>query len=458
MRKFHLLATIIIIGTICLAQDKPPDKPTTEKITVITGGTVFTVTKGIIKEGVIFIKGGKIIKVDSQLFNNIEIPADAKVINAFGKYIMPGIVDAHSHMGVYSWPAGDDGNEATSPITAQVRAEDSIDLADPAFKYALAGGVTTVLIIPGSANLIGGEGVVLKLRVGKLLDEMKFKDAPRQLKMAQGENPKRVYGSRGQMPSTRMGNFAVLRETFIKTKEYIRKWETYEKKIADYKGELEKWEKSGGKDEKGEEKKKPEEPTPPDKNLQLETLADVLRGKLRVQWHCYRADEIVNMIKLADEFGFKIAALHHALDAYKVADEIARQNIGVATFVDWWGFKVEAFDAIPQAPAILTNHGVRVVLKSDSADMGQRLYTEAAKTIRYGMAENDAMKTITINAAWVLGIDDKVGSIEVGKDADIAIFSKHPFDVYTLCEMTIINGEVVFDRKINRDYFGAVKQ
>lgn len=417
-----------IVPLLCILNAK------TDDITVLNGGTIITVTKETIDDGMIVIKQGKISFVGNK--GGTEVPQGAKVIDTSGKYIMPGIIDAHSHMGVYPWPdfkAHADGNEMTDPVTPHVRAEDAFYTQDPAIKRAVAGGTTTILVIPGSGNMIGGQGIVLKLKVGKHLDEMKFTGAPAHMKMASGENPKRVYGSKGQYPSTRMGNFSILREYLTKTREYMDKWATYTDKIA-----------------------RGESADPPDTDMKLESLAKVLKGETRVQIHCYRADEILTLIAISKEFGFKISGLHHALDAYKVAEQVAKEGIGVATFTDWWGYKVEAWDGNVYAPAILNKHGVRVAIKSDSPDHVQRLYHEAAKLVKYDYPPDEAIRTITINPAVILGIEKFVGSIETGKDADIAVFSRHPFDMYTLCEMTIIDGEVVFDRSVHGDYWGKV--
>lgn len=389
----------------------------------LKGGTVLTVSNGTIEGGTVLVRDGKIAAVGKE----IPIPDDAEIVDVTGKFVMPGIVDTHSHMGVYSWPgvrANSDGNEATDPITPHVRAEDSINIADPAFERALAGGVTTIQVIPGSANLIGGEGVVLKLRLGETLDGMRFQGAPRQIKMAFGENPKRVYGGRGKTPSTRMGNAYMMRKAFTEAQEYARKREDYEKR------------KEEDEDDVG---------SPPGTDLKMEVLGDVLDGKVRVHIHCYRQDGILKLIEIADEFGFKIASFQHCLEGYKVASAIAEKDIGVATFADWWGYKMEAWDAVPQNAAILARKGVKVSVHSDSANLIQRLYHEAAKAVKYGLPEDEGLRAITINPAWMLGVDDRIGSIEVGKDADLAVFSGHPYDIYSRVERTYIDGRLVYE-------------
>ena len=388
---------------------------------VIYGGKLLTVTHGEIARGSILIVDGKIREIGEK----VDAPPGAEVILAEGMVVMPGIVDTHSHIGVYSWPgveANSDGNEMTDPVQAGVRAMDAVNLEDPAIQRALAGGVTTIQILPGSGNVIGGESVTVKLRPGATMDEMIFAGAPRGLKMALGENPKRVYGGRNKLPSTRMGNIYVMRSAYQQAKDYRAKWDAWEKKPAADRG------------------------APPERDLKLDTLSDVLAGKVRVHVHCYRKDEMEALFRLADEFGFKIASLQHGLEAYKIADEVARRNIGVATFSHWWGYKWEAWDGIPHNAGILADHGVKVSIHSDSADLIQRLYTEAAVTMRYGLNREDALKAITLNPAWILGVDDRVGSLDVGKDADIAIFSKDPFDIYTRVEKTLVDGKVVYDR------------
>ncbi|MCZ6688044.1 MAG: amidohydrolase [Planctomycetota bacterium] len=388
----------------------------------LRGGTVLTVSNGTIEGGTVVMSGGKITAVGK----DVAIPEGATVVDVSGKFVMPGIVDTHSHMGVYSWPGGRanaDGNEATDPITPHVRAEDSVNVEDPAFERALAGGVTTIQIIPGSANLIGGQGVVVKLRLGETLDGMKFEGAPRGIKMAFGENPKRVYGGRSKMPSTRMGNAYTMRKAFVEAQDYGRKWKDYEERKAE-----------------GED-----EGPPPARDLKLEVLRDVLDGKIRVHIHCYRQDGILKLIEISKEFGFHIASFQHCLEGYKVAEQIAANKSGVATFADWWGYKVEAWDAVPHNAAILASKGVRVAIHSDSSDLIQRLYHEAAKAVKYGLSEEEGLKSITLHPAWMLGIDDRVGSIEVGKDADIAVLSKHPYDIYTRVEKTYLDGRLAYE-------------
>ena len=386
---------------------------------LIKNATVMTVTHGNIKNGSVYIKDGKIAAIGEK----VTAPATATVIDAGGKYLTPGIVDSHSHIAL-----DDDVNEATSPVTPQMMMKDAFDYQDKAIYRALAGGVTTSLLLHGSANMIGGQAVVIKHKYGASRDEMLFPNAPGSIKFASGENPKRVYGGREQLPSTRMGNFAVQREALVQAQDYMREWDNYNEKV-----------KRGDKDAK--------DATPPKRDLKLEALAGVLRGKLMVQIHCYRADEMLTEMAMAKEFGYKLRAFHHALEAYKVADQLAANNVGIATFADWWGYKQEAWDAIPWNAVMAMRRGVRVAIKSDSGDYTRRLNQEAAKTIRYGGAtEEEALKMITLNAAWIIGVEDRVGSIEVGKDADVVIWDGYPLSSYGVPEKVLIDGEVYFDR------------
>jgi imidazolonepropionase-like amidohydrolase len=382
---------------------------------VIRGGTILTVTHGKIENGSIYIHNGKIAAVGK----TVDAPASATVIDAAGKFVMPGLIDSHSHIAL-----DDDVNEATSPVTPQMMMKDAFNYDDKAIYRALAGGVTTSLLLHGSANMIGGQAVVIKHKYGLGRDEMLFPGAPQSIKFASGENPKRVYGGKNQVPSTRMGNFAVMRQAFTEARDYMRSWDDYEAKV-----------KKGEKDA-----------TPPKKDLRLEALADVLRGKLLVQIHCYRADEFLTEMAIAKEFGYKIRAFHHALEAYKVADQIAANGVAIATWPDWWGFKYEAWDGIPWNAVISLHKGARVALKSDSEDVTRRLNQEAGKIIHYGVSEDDALKMITLNPAWIIGVEDRVGSLDVGKDADITIWNSYPLSSAALVDKVLIDGDVYFDR------------
>jgi imidazolonepropionase-like amidohydrolase len=408
------LLTLAFAGYAAFGQASTP----AHRDVVIKNAVVMTVTHGNIKNGSIYIKDGKIAAVGE----NVNAPAGATVIDAGGKYVTPGIVDSHSHIAL-----DDDVNEATSPITPQMMMKDAFDYQDKAIYRALAGGVTTSLLLHGSANMIGGQAVVIKHKYGLSRDELLFPNAPRSIKFASGENPKRVYGGKDQLPSTRMGNFAVQREALVQAQDYMREWDTYNEKV----------------------KRADKDATAPKHDLKLEALADVLRGKLMVQIHCYRADEFLTEIAMAREFGYKIRAFHHALEAYKVPDKLAAENIAIATFSDWWGYKQEAWDAIPWNAVLSMRKGVRVAIKSDSEDYTRRLNQEAAKTMRYGGAtEEEALKMITLNPAWIVGVDDRVGSIDVGKDADLVIWEGYPLSSYGVPEKVLIDGEVYFDRSL----------
>jgi imidazolonepropionase-like amidohydrolase len=380
----------------------------------IKGGTVITVTKGTIEEGNVLIKDGKIAAVGK----NVKCPPGVKVIDARGKYIIPGIIDAHSHMALDG-----DINESTNPVTAQVRMRDAIDFDDPVILQALGGGVVAAKLMHGSANVIGGLNITVKLKWKKPGEEWFIPDVHKQLKMAYGENPKRTYGSRGQMPSTRMGNAHVLRNTFVQAQEYMRKWAEYEKAVKESK-----------------EAKKPK------RDLKLETLVNLMEGKMNVDFHCYRADGIANLLSIADEFGFRVEVLSHGLEAYKIPEIVKRHNASVSTFADGWGYKMEAFDGNPYNVPLLYRYGVNVLISSDSNNTIRRLYIEAAKAMKYGdLTPEEAIRLITLNPAKALGLDKRMGSIEEGKDGDIAIFDRHPMDTFTKCVMTVIEGEVYFD-------------
>jgi len=393
-------------------------QPVAHNEVVIKNAVVMTVTHGIVQNGSVYVKDGKIAAIGK----DVSAPSSAKVIDAGGKYLTPGIVDSHSHIAL-----DDDVNEATSPVTPQMMMIDAFDYQDKAIYRGLAGGVTTSLLLHGSANMIGGQAVVIKHKYGLNRDAFLFPGAPRSIKFASGENPKRVYGGKDQLPSTRMGNFEVQREALVQAQDYMREWDDYNAKV-----------KKGDKDA-----------SPPKRDLKLEALADVLRGNLLVQIHCYRADELLTEMSIAKEFGYKVRAFHHALEAYKVADKLAANNVAIATFSDWWGYKQEAWDAIPWNAVMCMRKGVRVAIKSDSEDFARRLNQEAAKTIRYGGAtDEEALRMVTLNAAWIIGVDDKVGSIDVGKDADLVIWDGYPLSSYGVPSKVFIDGDVYFDRSL----------
>ncbi len=391
----------------------------------VTGATILTAAApGAITHGTIVVKDGKIVSVDQG-----PAPSGVPIINAEGQFVTPGLIDAHSHIAIEG-----NVNECTDVVTAEVRVADVIDQRDPEIYRNLAGGVTTVNVLHGSCNAIGGQNAVLKLRRGKAPDELIFKGAPRGIKFALGEDPKRsnfnVPGQR-RFPRTRMGVEAVIRRAFQDAQAYKREWDDYQKKL------------SAAGSKKGADK-----PLPPRRDLRLEELVDILDGKVLVHAHCYRADEILMLIRLAEEFGFKVKTFQHVLEGYKVASEIARHGAGASTFSDWWAYKMEAYDAIPYNAAILAAHGVVVSLNSDSPELSRRLYWEAAKAVKYGgVSEDEALKMVTLNPAVQLGIDKQVGSIEPGKDADLTLFSAHPFSPDARVEMTIIEGVAYFDRE-----------
>jgi imidazolonepropionase-like amidohydrolase len=389
---------------------------------VIRNATILTATGAEISGGSILLRDGKIVALGT----SVNAPADATVVDGTGKFVTPGIIDSHSHIGVYSAPgtfAESDGNEATNPVTARVWAEHSFWPQDPQIPLAIAGGITVMQALPGSANLIGGRSATLRLVPARTVQEMKFPGAPYGLKMACGENPKRVYRNRG--PSTRMGSMAGYREAFISAEEYRKKWDAYLK------------------DKKGD---------PPSRDLQLETLAGVLRGDILVHNHCYRADEMAQMIDLSKEFGFTIRSFHHAVEGYKIADLLAKAGIAASVWADWCCFKMESFDAVPQNAALLQQAGERTIIHSDDAIGIQRLNQEAAKAMYAGqqagipITREQAIKWITVNPAWALGIDSVTGTLEVGKAADVVLWSGDPFSIYSKAEQVYNEGWLVYDR------------
>ena len=383
----------------------------------------------------ILVQEGRIVAIGKDL----PVTDDFKIIDATNKWVTPGIIDIHSHMGVYPAPGvstSSDGNEATSPVTADVWAEHSIWVQDPQYSLALTGGVTSFHILPGSANLIGGRGVTVKNLQRNTINSMKFPDAPHSLKMACGENPKRVYGNRGQAPSTRMGNAAGYRKSWIQAEGYLRKLVEYEEKSDDAK-ELE---------------------YAPRRDLEMETLAGVLKGEILVHNHCYRAEEMATMIDIAKEFNYKITAFHHGVEAYKIADLLAENGICAALWADWWGFKHEAYDMVQANIAIVDqakNGTGCAIVHSDDAIGIQHLNQEASKALSAGLragfdiSKARAMKWITSNPAKAAGIYDQTGSLQVGKNADVVVWSKNPFSVYALAEKVIIDGAIAYDRQEN---------
>ncbi len=397
-------------------------RPLPSEATILKGATILTGTGERLDDADLVMDGGRIVAVGTGLDERGKV-----VVDASGKWITPGVIDVHSHLGVYPSPqvsAHSDGNEATAPNTAEVWAEHSVWPQDPGFVAALAGGVTALQILPGSANLFGGRGVTLKNVPGQSVQAMKFPGAPHGLKMACGENPKRVYGNRGVAPSTRMGNVAGYRSAWIDADDYRNKLQ------ASGKGQGE----------------------APKRDLKLETLAGVLDGEILVHNHCYRADEMAVMLDVGREFGYRVAAFHHATEAYKVADLLRENDTCAAIWADWYGFKMEAFDGIRENAALLDRAGACTVMHSDSAIGIQRLNQESAKVIgaaaRVGIdiAEERAVRWFTSNAARALGIDDVTGTLEPGKMADVTVWSGNPFSVYTLAEKVYIDGALIYER------------
>jgi imidazolonepropionase-like amidohydrolase len=409
-------------------------QPLPSQPVVITNATILTGTGARIEKGSLLMMEGRI----TQVGGDIELPEGARVIDAEDRWVTPGLIDVHSHLGVYPSPgvnAHSDGNEATAPVTAEVWAEHSVWPQDPGFSRALAGGVTALQTLPGSANLIGGRGVTLKNVPSTSYQGMKFPGAPHGLKMACGENPKRVYGGKGQAPSTRMGNVAGYRAQWIEAQQYLQDWEDYEQK------------KNSKKSDRNDEAKAPK------RDLKLETLAGVLKGEILVHMHCYRADEMITILDMADEFGYRVAAFHHGVEAYKVADELAEAGVCGALWADWWGFKAEAYDGILENIALVDRpEGGCAIVHSDSAEGIQRLNQEAAKAMARGnragleILPEHAIRWITANPAKSMGIHDQTGSLEPGKMADVVIWNGNPFSVYAKADQVFIDGALLYDR------------
>jgi imidazolonepropionase-like amidohydrolase len=424
--------------------------------TIIQHATIVTATGQSFAPGSLVMSHGEITYVGTDA-GAPAIAEKALLIDGNGMFVTPGIIDAHSHIGVYSAPAGRgtvDGNEMTSPVTAGARAEYGFAPNDPQINRALAGGVTTALILPGSANLVGGRGFTVAMQPARTTEEAAFPGAPSTVKMACGENPKRVYGEKGG-PATRMGEYAAFRTAFIEAAEYQRKINSYSRERVQWINRRDRaatlnaqWQRThpGAIAIKGESG-----PTLPVRDLKLETLAGVLRGDVLVQIHCYKASDIAQMIAIADEFGFKIRSFHHALEAYKIRDILVQKNIAINTWADWWGFKFEAFDGIPENAALFTEQGGRATIHSDSAIGIQRLNQEAAKALASGRAagikltDDDALRWITANPAWVLGIDSVTGTLETGKRADVTVWSGPPLSVYSLPTRVFIAGALAYD-------------
>jgi imidazolonepropionase-like amidohydrolase len=384
----------------------------------IRNATLLTITNGTIENGTVVVRNGKI----TALGKDVAIPAGIKVIDGSGKFVMPGIIDAHSHMAIEGGI-----NEGSESVTPEVQVPIRDD--DPSIYRALAGGVTSALLLHGSANTIGGQARVIKMRWGQPADSLEFDGAYRIVKFALGENVTRANStqpdSTRRFPKSRMGVDALLRWWFTRAREYEKEWKDYEG-LA----------------------RRDKTAVPPRTDLRLQALVDILNGKIKVHSHSYRGDEIVMLMRVAEDFGFRINTFQHVLEGYKVADELAKHGAAASTFAEMWGYKVEAYDAIPHNMAIMNSRGVVVSVNSDSNERVRRLYQEAALGMKYGgMSETDALKMITLNPAKQLGVDKMTGSLEVGKDGDIAVFSAHPFSPAAHVDMTFVDGKVYFDRE-----------
>jgi len=410
---FLLLISISLISpTLVSAQAK------TEVL--IRNATVLTAARGTLENTDVLIQNGKIAKIGK----NLKAASNARIIDATGKFVSPGIIDCHSHIML------DAVNEVSYNVTSMTQVRDVLNPIDVSIYRALAGGVTATNLLHGSANPIGGQNTVVKLKYGRPIEDFIFQGAPAGIKFALGENPKRIGSNpaAGQKPRyavTRMGTMEVIRDAFVRARDYKKSWEDYRAKVS----------------------RNDKTAVPPRRSLELEPLVEILEGKRLVHAHGYRSDEHLNLLLIADEFGFKIATLQHALEAYKIAPEIAKRGTAASIFSDFWSYKLEAYDAIPYNAAILWKNGVNVSINSDDPERMRRLNLDAAKAMKYGnVPEEEALKMITLNPAKQLGIDKMTGSIEAGKNADIVIWSAHPFSVYSRPEMTLIDGEVFFDR------------
>ena len=412
-------ALAAFLATVWLATAATPLDA--QPVILIQNATVLTVTQGTIEHGSVLIKDGKI----SEVGPNVKAPSGAQVIDGTGMFVTPGIIDCHSHIAV-------DGsvNEGSISVSSIANIAEVLDSDDVSIYRDLAGGVTTANVLHGSANSIGGQTVVIKLRWGQPAAKLPFEGALPGIKFALGENPKRsnfsVPGREKRYPASRMGVEETIRAAFTEARDYKNAWDAYNKKAAAGEKNL----------------------IPPRRDLRLDPLVEVLEGKRYVHSHCYREDEILMLLRVAKEFGFKVRTFQHILEGYKVADELAAAGVGASTFSDWWAYKVEAYDAIPYNAALMTRRGVVVSINSDDAEEATHLNQEAAKTIKYGgLSHDEALKLVTINPAIQLGIDKRVGSIEVGKDADLVIYNHDPLSAYAVVQKTLIDGRVYFDRQ-----------
>jgi imidazolonepropionase-like amidohydrolase len=419
MRK--MIGWIAILGVSLFAGS--PFLSGAEKNILFTNGHIITLEGEHLDAGDILVKGSKIARIG----RGLKADSQTQVVELNGKWVMPGIIDSHSHIAIEGGV-----NEAGNLITAEVDIKDVIWPEDMNIFYALAGGVTTIHTMHGSANSIGGRGIVLKLRWGRSAEEMLFEGAPPTIKWALGENPKQsnaFMAGPARYPRTRMGVEASIRREFEKAKDYMRAWDDHDTAV-----------------QAAKKKKKPV-PLPPKKDYRLEVIADTLKGKYWIRCHAYQAEEMLSIMKLCKEYGVKLVCFEHGLEGYRITNELVKYGVAVSTFADFWAYKWEAFKTMPHAVALMANRGVLTAVNSDDAERMRRLFHDAAKAMRYGgLSEEEAFKTITLNPAIIMGIDDRTGTLKEGKDADLAIFSRHPFDPYTLCEMTVVDGDILFDR------------
>jgi imidazolonepropionase-like amidohydrolase len=398
----------------------------------ITNGKVLTITQGEFEPGTVLIEGGKIVAVGQ----DIEIPDDAEIYDATGKVVMPGMIDAHCHAGIFPDGIGweySDGNEMTDPVTPQMRGLDALHPDDPAFKDIVSAGVTTINTGPGSGNLIGGTWVCVKTMPKPTVEEMILLE-PAGMKMALGENPRRVYGSQSKPPSTRMANAALLRSALVSARNYMEKWLNYQKELDEFESK------------QGEEKEKAKAPTAPERDLKMESLGKVLRREMKARCHAHRADDIMTAIRIAEEFNLDLT-IEHATEGYKIANVLASKNIPVTVgpiLMSRQKYELSGLD--PRNPGILNRAGVKLAIQTDEMSAVKYLSINAALAVREGMPEEEALKAVTINPAEIIGIADRVGSLEPGKDADVVVFSGHPFDYRTVAELVLVNGEIAFRR------------
>jgi len=418
MKKLLIITVLVLISGLAQAQEKGS--------VLIKNATVITITNGDLENTDVLIVDGIIEEIGT----NLSAPRGIETIDATGKYVMAGIIDAHSHLN------GVDINEGMNPVTAEVTMEESIDPYPVAIYRALAGGVTSIHLMHGSANVIGGQGETLKLRYGASQDGMRFEGAPRTIKFALGENPTRVHGQgRGVQPRTRMGVEQVIRNTFVAALDYKRNRQEYLQAKAQY-----------------DRRKQGTPPVPVAENLRYEVINDIIEGEILVHCHSYRADEILMLMRVFNEYGIENYTFQHGNEAFKVANELAENGAYTSIFSDWWAYKFEVYYSTAYNASILNANGVVNSINSDSDELIRHLNHEAAKVVHYGgTSENDALRMITINPAIQLGIDDKVGSIEEGKHGDVAIWSGHPLSIYSIAEMTFVDGKKYFDREADPD-------